>query len=130
MNVSAGYHVTNAPMKDVGELICKKGLYSTAVIEYLSRNFKRDYWANSNILYTGNIERVSYVASRGMSKRRITMRFLQKDHDKLVRLAYSLDITTSSATGLLLKSSVKNTDIVNTFISNYVKKELDPNRMK
>ncbi|WP_077324093.1 hypothetical protein [Virgibacillus siamensis] len=128
--VSRISYVTSTPMKDVGELICKKGLYSTAVVEYLSQYFKRDYWANSNVLYTGDMEHAGYAAPRGMSKRRMTMRFLQKDHDKLVRLAYSLDITTSAATGLLLEASVKNTNIVNAFILNYVKKELDPKRMK
>lgn len=128
--VSRISYVTNTPIKDVGELICKKGLYSTSVIDYLSNHFRRDYWANNNTLYTGNMEQSPYLVPKGIAKRRITMRFLQRDHDKLARLSYSLDLTTSSSTGLLLEASIKNTDIINTFISNSIKKELDSNRMK
>lgn len=123
-------YVTNTPIKNVGELICKKGLYSTFVMEHLSDHFRRDYWTNNNTMYIGNLDHSPYSAPKGIPKQRMTMRFTQRDHDKLARLAYSLDLTVSSATGLLLDASVKNTDIVNAFISSYVKKELDPNRMK
>ncbi|GLO68398.1 MULTISPECIES: hypothetical protein [Oceanobacillus] len=123
-------YVTSTPIKDVGEVICKKGLYSTVVTENLSQHFIRDYWANSNVLYAGDNNRERYTLPKGVQKRRITMRFLQKDHDKLVRLSYSLDSTTSAATALLLDASITNTDIVNAYISNHVKKELDSKRLK
>lgn len=123
-------YVTNTPIKDVGELICRKGLYSAVVIEHLSNYFRRDYWATNHSIYIGNLKQSPYMIPKGIPKQRITMRFSQTNHDRLARLAYSLDLTVSSATGLLLESSIKNTDIVNAFISNFVKKELDPNRMK
>lgn len=123
-------YVTNTPIKDVAEVICKKGLFTTPVLEYLSDYFRRDYWANNNVLYPGNAERTAYKITRGISKRRISIRFLQQEHDILARLAYSLDLTVSSATALLLEYSIMNTDIVNVYISNHVKKELDSNRMK
>jgi len=123
-------YVTNTPIKDVGELICRKGLYSAVVIEHLSNYFRRDYWATNHSIYIGNLKQSPYMIPKGIPKQRITMRFSQTNHDRLARLAYSLDLTVSSATGLLLESSIKNTDIVNAFISNFVKNELDPNRMK
>lgn len=128
--VSRLSYVTNTPMKDVGELICKKGLYSAVVIEHLSEFFRRDYWANNNILYTGDPTRDTYKIPRGIEKRRLSIRFLQRDYDKIARLSYSLDLTISSTTALLLEYSIKNTDIVNAYISYYVQKELDKNRLK
>jgi len=123
-------YITNTPIKDVGVMICKKGLYSTVVIEYLSNYFRRNYWANNNTMYIGELDRASYIFDKGIPKQRMTMRFTQSDHDKLARLAYSLDLTISSAVALLLETSIKNTDIVNAFISNQARKELDPQRMK
>lgn len=123
-------YISNTPIKDVGVIICKKGLYSTLVIEYLSDYFRRDYWSNNNTMYTGELERSPHMIIKGIPKQRMTMRFTQSDHDKLARLAYSLDLTISSAVALLLEVSIKNTDIVNAFISNQARKELDPQRMK
>src|SRR5690625_2703078 len=123
-------YITNTPIKDVGVIICKRGLYSTLVIEHLANYFRRDYWASNNTMFIGDSERSTYVFEKGIPKQRITMRFTQSDHDKLARLAYSLDLTISSAVALLLKISVKNTDIVNAFISKQARNKLDPNRMK
>jgi len=123
-------YITNTPIKDVGVVICKKGLYSTAVIEYLSNYFRRDYWASNNTMYTGNFDQSVCKIQKGIPKRRMTMKFFQSDHDKIARLAYSLDLTVSSTAALLLETSVKNTDIVNAFISNQARNELDPKRMK
>ncbi|TCP24485.1 hypothetical protein EV207_12545 [Scopulibacillus darangshiensis] len=128
--VSRLSYITSVPIKDVGVIISKRGLYSTAVLEYLSSFIKRDYWANNNVLYAGHLEGETFSFEKGIQKRRITMRFSQKDHDQLARLAYSLDIPPSSATGALLALSVKNTDIINSYISNHVKSELDAVRMK
>lgn len=124
-------YVTNTPIKDVAETICKKGLISAVVLEHLSNHFRRDFWADSHVLYPGNVDRPPYrLPSKGIAKRRISIRFQQQTHDKLARLAYSLDMTISSATAFLLQSAIMNTDIVNHYISLHVKKNLDKNRMK
>lgn len=123
-------YITNTPIKDVGVTICKKGLYSAAVMEYLANYFKRDYWANNNTLYIGDITNPMYQFPKDTLKKRLTMRFKQSDHEEMARLAYSLDVSVSSCANLLLDASIKNTDILNAFISGKVKKELDPQRMK
>src|SRR5699024_9617391 len=61
---------------------------------------------------------------------RKTIRFSQSDHDKLSHLAFSLDTSVSSATGLLLETSFKNTGVINAIITSQVKNELDPKRVK
>lgn len=123
-------YVTSTPIKDVGTMVCKKGLYSTGVIELLSNNFRRDYWSNNNTMYIGDINRLPFKTQKGIDKKRITMRFTQSDHDKLARLAFSLDTTISSATGLLLEKAFINTDVINAIITSQVKSELDSKHMK
>lgn len=123
-------YVTKTPIKDVGVSLCKKALYTTETIEKLSPFIKRDYWANNHILYTGDIYNDTFRFKKGLNKRRITMRFMQKDHEKLARLSYSLDMTISSATGTLLYYAIKNTNIVNAYISNKVRRSLDSQQMK
>src|SRR5699024_3276034 len=123
-------YIIDMPIKDVGMLICKKGLYTTTVVECLSNHFRRDYWADNNVMYTGNVECSRYVFPKEISKRRITMKFYQSDHDKVARLAYSLDLTVSSATTLLLETSIKHTGVIDALVSRQARKKLDSKRMK
>ncbi|MFG6121128.1 hypothetical protein [Thalassobacillus sp. B23F22_16] len=123
-------YVTNTPIKDIGVMVCKRGLYSAAVMELLSNHFRRDYWASNNTMYIGDSERPPFKSQKGIAKQRMTIRFSQSDHDKLSHLAFSLDSSVSSATGLLLETAFKNTDVINAIITSQVKDELDPNRMK
>lgn len=123
-------YVTNTPIKDVGVTICKRGLYSTEVIEYLSSFMKREYWANSSQLFVGDLGNQKFNFPKDIQKRRMTMRFSQKEYDMLARFAYSMDLTISTATGALLYSSIKNSDVVSAFIGNHVKHKLDPVRAK
>ncbi|MES9681645.1 hypothetical protein ABWK22_01690 [Gottfriedia acidiceleris] len=122
--------ITNTPMKDVGEVFCTHGLYSEKVIEYLSKNFRRDYTFNSTI-YRGNRELLTRrVKQRSDSTTRVTIRFTQEVADKLADLAYALDTTVSTATALLLNASIKNTDIVNEYVLRHVEETLDAKRMR
>ncbi|WP_085520935.1 hypothetical protein [Tuberibacillus sp. Marseille-P3662] len=128
--VSRLSYITDTPIKDVSVTICKRGLYAHPVLEYLSDYFRRDYWANNQTLYTGELENEKYQTKKGITKRRITMRFTQRDYDQLARLAYALDLTISSATGLLLELALKNTDVFHSLVAMHINKELDPGRMK
>lgn len=123
-------YVTNTPIKDVGEIICENGLYSKKVFDYLSTKFRRNYRFNNTVyignLYQENERRVKYSGI----KKRITMRFSQKIYEQIADLAYSLDVTISSATAILLDASIKNTDIINEYVYQYIDEQLDPNRKK
>ncbi|MEK5528578.1 hypothetical protein MKX79_04175 [Viridibacillus sp. FSL R5-0468] len=123
-------HITNSPMKTVGETICKKGLYSKIVIDQLAIHFRRDY-RFKNTLFIGNKNLLSERRKKTPGiKPRVSMRFDQRLYDDLAELAYSLDTTISNAAALLLKSSIQNTNIVNEYISKYVQTILDPERKK
>src|SRR5699024_7816079 len=58
-------YITQTPLKDIGVTFCKKGLYSTPVIEYLSSYFRRDYWATNHMMFTGDLENTPYVFEKG-----------------------------------------------------------------
>lgn len=123
-------YVVDTPMKDIGVTLCKKALYTTQTMEKVSTYFKRDYWATSSKLYLGDLDSHIFKFEKGLKKRRLTMRFKQKDYEQIARLAYSLDTTLSTATAILLFYAVKNVDIVNAYVSHKVSKRLDPQRMK
>lgn len=114
-------YVTNTPMKDVAEDICTRGLSSPIIIEYLAPKFRRNYYFKKNHTLFGN---PNLVADRAIKKtgdrRRITMRFSQPVHDKIAELAYSLDMTVSSATALLLEASLQNIRFLEEYIEAHV----------
>lgn len=121
-------YITNTPMKTVAETICKNGLYSTKVIEKLSVQFKRDY-QHKQTLFLGNKELfVERTKKNKVPTRRITMRFISHDYEKISNLAYSLDTTISTATRITISSSVTCTDIVNEYLAKYIESNLDPAR--
>ncbi|MDA1977089.1 hypothetical protein PDL67_11085 [Bacillus cereus] len=126
--VSRISYITNTPMKDVGEIFCTHGLYSKKVIDYLSKKFRRGYKFKDTI-YMGNRELMSErVRKHSKSTTRITMRFRQETYDHLADLAYALDTTVSTATAILLDAAVRNTDIVNEYVTRFVEETLDDNR--
>jgi hypothetical protein len=124
-------YVTNQPVKDVGEAICKKGLDSKRVIDYLSQYFRRDYWASEYTLLRGVLQRTPYCSKRDkLLKKRMSIRFNQPFYDRLSELAFALDMTVSSTTALLLQASVTRTDVVNQYIGSYIKGQVDHSRFK
>lgn len=115
--ISRPSYVTNRPIKDVAEDLCNYRLSSKAVIEKLSLYFRRDYLVSEHIFYLGDLTRQTHrIVKRGGIKKRVTIRFQQTMHDNLADLAYALDLTVSSATMVLLEMSIKQTDIVKTYI--------------
>lgn len=121
-------YITNQPMKDVAEYLCVQGLKSRKIIEVLSTKFRRDYYFK-NTIFIGNLEVVPerVIKTPGLRKR-ITIRFSQRTHDAIGDLAYSLDLTISSTTALLLDMSVKNNDILESYFAKHIISTLDPNR--
>ncbi len=124
-------YITNQPIKDIGEKICREGMQSKKVIDLISQYFRRNFFFSDHITYQGMKERVPCKIDRGTGERaRITLRIPQCLHDRVGELAYALDLTIASTTALLLESSVKNTDIIHTCIEEYVEKNLDEQRKK
>lgn len=124
-------YITSTPMKDVSEQIICNALTNQGLIELLSKHFRRDYWFSDSILFKGIKEQTAYrTIKRGGIKRRLTIRFQQPVHDKLCELAYALDLTVSSTTGLLLDCAVRNSHIVYGYIDFYIEQVLDEGRLK
>ncbi|MGM9988817.1 MAG: hypothetical protein ACI35O_16545 [Bacillaceae bacterium] len=123
-------YITNRPIKDISEEICETGLYSRRVIELLAQNFRRNY-TFKNTVFIGdlNLESVQKERIKGI-KERITMRFTQNTYERINSLSYSLDVTPSKATALLLDATIRNSNFISEFLDKYVAQELDVNRQR
>lgn len=124
-------YITNLPMKDIAETICIFGLNSIEVIESFEGKFKRNYRFNENTIFIGNpdLQQNRIYRKKGQTKR-LTIRFTQQIHDQIAMLSFSLDMTVSSTTALLLQASIFNTNILNEFLKRYIHHSLNSHRKK
>ncbi|MDN4608650.1 hypothetical protein [Sporosarcina highlanderae] len=123
-------YITGIPVKDVCEAICHSGLSSRKVIEHLSQYFRRDLYFG-NTLYRGVPERPPQFRKIPAGKTgRVSTRLRARDYELLSALAYSLDCTPSRATAILLNAAIRDTDFLNSYIREYLRKELDERRME
>ena len=123
-------YITNRPIKDIAEEICICGLNSRKVIELLSSNFRRNYTFRNTVMM-GDLNRVSLQKERIKGiKERITIRFTQDVYERINSLSYSLDVTPTKATALLLDGTFRNGEFINQFLESYVLQELDVNRQR
>jgi hypothetical protein len=123
-------YVTDTPVKNVAEIICEKGLQSRKVIEYLSNYFRRNFQF-INTVYIGDYGRESLQKKYQSGKNeRITIRFTPTTYEDIFSLSRALDVTPSKATALLLDASIRNTNLLNAFVKNYLHEHLDNPRMK
>lgn len=123
-------YIASTPVKDVSENICISGMLDSDVMEYLSRNFRRDIKIG-NTVYMGDINRESvrkrYIRGRN---ERISIRFKQNAHENLSALAYAMDCSVARACGLLLDASVRNVVFIGEFTRQYIGKHVDKERMR
>lgn len=99
-------YITDTPMKDVAEVMCKLTLITTPVIESLAPYFKRDYWSTACVMYPGHFDNQRYPVKREAGRVRTTIRFIPKDYDQIERLAYALSITPHATASLLLETAL------------------------
>ncbi|MGN7409840.1 hypothetical protein [Sporosarcina sp. SAFN-010] len=123
-------YITDTPVKDVAEAICISGLTSKKVIGYLALNFRRDLRLGQTV-YMGDISRPSLQRKVAPGKtERITIRFHAHDYEHVATLAYALDVSPSRATALLLDAAIRNSEFLNDYVRDYLKRELDERRME
>ncbi|MDQ0273479.1 hypothetical protein J2S17_005411 [Cytobacillus purgationiresistens] len=122
-------YITNNPVKDVGVHICLAGIESKKVIELLSNSFRRNYRMGQTV-YFGELEHAGIQIQKEGIRKRLTLRFVQASYDQIADLAYALDVTPSSATAILLDAAVRNTEVVNEYLREYVEENLDKNRVR
>lgn len=123
-------YITNTPVKDIAEKIVLTGLDSKRVTELFSNYFKRDY-EMKNTFYIGKLENPSLQKREKREvTERITIRFKQEDMNLIKSLAYSLDVTPSRATSLLLENTILETNFINKFAKEHLKETLDEGRIR
>lgn len=128
--VSRLSYITQRPMKDVSEHLCRKSILFTPIIERMSPYFRRDFFLGTSC-YRGSLDRQPHRIDRGTGHRgRLTLRLSTELYEKIGELAYALNMTVSSATAFLLENALFEESIVVDYIETYVQKELDPNRYK
>jgi hypothetical protein len=123
-------YITGTPVKDLSVVLCEKGFLDYDVMNYLSEGFRRTVRLKST-LYMGDLSRPS-LRSRLLPGQtgKITIRFDQLSYENLCTLSYALDVTPSRATALLLTATIHHSNIVNNYVIELIKGQVDELRMK
>ena len=122
-------YVTRTPVKDICEFMCVYLMNDEKVINALSVYFRRDIRIGST-LFRGSLDNVSITKRFNKYTERITVRFKQKDYERISMLSYALDCSVSRVVSLLLELSINNMKVVNIYIKNYLSHQLTPSQMK
>ena len=104
-------YLVNAPVKDVGAMLCAECSESRPIIDSLVKYFRRDYqYSNTLVLGYLNRPKLKIIAGRGSGTDtdKVTLKFKQHEFERIKALGYGLDITHTSTCALLLKLSLTN----------------------
>lgn len=112
-------YVCDAPIKLIGEFIIIEGYKSASLIDELQPYFKRDLQYENRYIF-GNSERESFKMKLN-SKKRLYMRFLDRDHEKMASLAYSLDSSIQVAASLILTKVIYRADLMYPIMSRLIR---------
>ena len=121
-------HVTHTPLKDVSEYLINYVVNDVHTLQILAQYFKRGVQLD-NTFYNGN------PSNRGIAKRIksdtdiISMKFTQRDYDKLAAVAYGLDLTPSRTAAVLLELSSQNVRAINEYVYINLVSELTDTQM-
>ncbi|ADC52310.1 hypothetical protein BpOF4_21574 (plasmid) [Alkalihalophilus pseudofirmus OF4] len=122
-------YITDQPVKDVAEAIVVSGLESKKVIEYLSKDFRRDF-LQGRTLYVGDLERDSKQKDQLSGvKGRLSIRFQQHDFESIKQLAFALDVTPSRATAIIIDASIRNSNFIDRYLQRTIRAKLDKRRL-
>lgn len=118
-------YITNTPIKDVCEKLCHELIIDRKIIDTLSGYFQHE------VIYDGTMFRGHYdnvqIAKRFEGKTSIaTMTFTRSDYDIIYKIAYALGVSPSRCVALLLDMAMRDINVVNQYIKDYLKKELSP----
>lgn len=122
--------ITETPVKDVGEYLCKEALNNKGILEELAKHFKRDI-AFENTLYRGNHKNPSIIRrTEAGDCERITIRVTTDVNDILEDLAYCLGCAKARVTASLIESAISEFSIVDDYVKGFLEEGLDKNKMK
>lgn len=115
-------NLCDLPVKEVIELIIERSSESKEIIEYLSKWFRRNY-IFKNTLVLGDESRPRLKIIYKEETKKVTTRLKRNNYDRLCDLAFALDITPTTAVGVLIKVSLNNEDFMLSFIKTLGKTE-------
>jgi len=121
----------NEPIKDVAEKLCVDGATSKVIIDDICKWFRRNYLYN-NTITIGDAERPKLKINIRGETAKATIRFKKKDYDLLCELAHALDVTPTTTSGILIKTTLTNVEFMQQYahdhlmhLSNERKKKID-----
>lgn len=104
------------PIKDVGEKLCENASVSPLILDDINQWFRRDYICPPAI-HKGYLERPRLKLLLGAETGKVSIKFSQATFDQLCKLAYSLDLSPTTTSTILIKRSLHNRE----FMFDYVK---------
>lgn len=122
-------HITNTPVKLLGEKMCQYGFSNKRILDCLSPKFKRDIRID-NTFYRGDCARSSITKrTRNGECERITLRFRSQDYELINALAYAMDCTVARACAVLLELIFSDIDFIDAYVKEYLEDNLNRKQM-
>lgn len=123
-------YITDTPVKDIGEYLCKEALKSNEIIGTISKHFKRDIIID-NTLYRGVCKNTSIIRRTEAGEcERITIRVTTDVNNLIEDLAYSLGCFKARACAVLIEHAINDYDIVDDFVRGFLEEGLDKHKMR
>ena len=122
-------HVTRTPVKDVCEYLVHELLFDhktyVTLNEYMHHTIRLD-----DSTYRGHSTNPQISKHVGDRTDRVTINFKRDDYDAIYNLSYALAISPSRTVGLLLGMAMADLNIVNGYVKEYLKDNLNDGELK
>lgn len=117
-------YITHTPIKDVCEYLCQAVIYEPKYIDVLHQYFQRDLITSSRNVKFGSRDNKRLAKRITATTERVTIKFKQIDYEVIFNLGYALDVSASRVVAILLDLAMKDINIVNLYIKQYLQHEL------
>lgn len=122
--------ITNTPVKDIGEYLCKEALSNKGILEEIGKHLKRDI-VIENTMYRGNHKNPSIMRrTEAGDCERITIRVNTAINDTLLDLAYCLGCAKARITAALIENAICDFNIVDDYVKGFLEEGLEKPKMK
>jgi len=122
--------ITETPVKDVGEYLCKEALSNKGILDELTKHLKRDI-AIENTLYRGNHKNPSIMRrTEAGDCERITIRVTKEVNGILEDLAYCMGCAKARVTAALIENAISDFAIVDDYVKGFLEDGLDKQKMR
>lgn len=123
-------YITDTPVKDIGEYLCKEALKSNEIMGAIAKHLKRDIIIDDT-LYRGIRKDTSINRRTDAGEcERITIRVPIEVNDLIEDLAYSLGCFKARACAVLIEHAINDYGIVDDFVRGFLEDGLDKHKMR